>query len=311
MNLPVVGRVWFRGHWYKVEYEGLHLLCSKCGCYGHMIRQCTKAPTPLQVAISTENPAAPMGSEAAATEDMQQSEATVGRAGVAQSQSEVSNNALTPLHVAVNSEAITASPVKETIANHGEIKRGSIMGDSVEDTPDMHGTWLTVTRRKASPKSQPSKTQGPRKVPDRTNSKIRGISKDPILGGALAARKIKERDNRLAHKYSSQGKSTADNYMNEPQGKKRLRASPQVNLNEKEPPRAPNITVRSSSNLANTSSAMEPVKQKEALEQERPIMMNVDHIAGNHYRFVDTDVEQDMECTEPLKELAEDVTAPT
>ncbi|XP_020203712.1 uncharacterized protein LOC109789219 [Cajanus cajan] len=40
LNEPVVGKVWFRNVWFKIEYEGLHLLCAKCGRYGHVARQC-------------------------------------------------------------------------------------------------------------------------------------------------------------------------------------------------------------------------------------------------------------------------------
>lgn len=41
LDQPVVGKVWFRGHWFQVEYEGLHLLCKKCGVFGHIARACT------------------------------------------------------------------------------------------------------------------------------------------------------------------------------------------------------------------------------------------------------------------------------
>ncbi|XP_020228424.1 uncharacterized protein LOC109809499 [Cajanus cajan] len=43
LNVPVVGRFFLNGVWYNVEYEGLHLLCSACGCYGHVLRNCTHA----------------------------------------------------------------------------------------------------------------------------------------------------------------------------------------------------------------------------------------------------------------------------
>lgn len=43
LEQTVVGRLWFRGHWFKVEYEGLHLLCSKCGLFGHLGRNCPGA----------------------------------------------------------------------------------------------------------------------------------------------------------------------------------------------------------------------------------------------------------------------------
>lgn len=35
-----MGRVWLQGHWYHVEYEGCHRICSVCGCYGHLGRDC-------------------------------------------------------------------------------------------------------------------------------------------------------------------------------------------------------------------------------------------------------------------------------
>nr|KYP73208.1 hypothetical protein KK1_005823 [Cajanus cajan] len=43
LNEPVVGRFFLNGVWYNVEYEGLHLLCSSCGCYGHVLRNCHHA----------------------------------------------------------------------------------------------------------------------------------------------------------------------------------------------------------------------------------------------------------------------------
>ena len=37
---PVVGMVFVEDAQYKVEYEGLHIICSNCGCYGHYSRDC-------------------------------------------------------------------------------------------------------------------------------------------------------------------------------------------------------------------------------------------------------------------------------
>lgn len=42
LNKPVVGRVLLQGHWYHIEYEGLHRICATCGCYG------SKSDTPMQ-----------------------------------------------------------------------------------------------------------------------------------------------------------------------------------------------------------------------------------------------------------------------
>lgn len=44
LSKPVIGKIWLQDHWYKVEYEGLHLICAQCGYYGHLARACTRAP---------------------------------------------------------------------------------------------------------------------------------------------------------------------------------------------------------------------------------------------------------------------------
>lgn len=44
LTKPVVGKVCVNGHWYKVQYEGLHMICATCGCYGHHTRDCKKVP---------------------------------------------------------------------------------------------------------------------------------------------------------------------------------------------------------------------------------------------------------------------------
>ncbi|GAU41244.1 hypothetical protein TSUD_97790 [Trifolium subterraneum] len=40
LTKPVVGRVGINGDWYHVQYEGLHIICSQCGCYGHLLKDC-------------------------------------------------------------------------------------------------------------------------------------------------------------------------------------------------------------------------------------------------------------------------------
>jgi hypothetical protein len=38
---PVVGRVRINGDWYyHVQYECLHIICTQCGCYGHVLKDC-------------------------------------------------------------------------------------------------------------------------------------------------------------------------------------------------------------------------------------------------------------------------------
>jgi len=39
---PVVGKIWLNDHWYKVQYDGLHIICTTCGCYGNLHRDYTE-----------------------------------------------------------------------------------------------------------------------------------------------------------------------------------------------------------------------------------------------------------------------------
>ncbi|PNX59710.1 hypothetical protein L195_g051557, partial [Trifolium pratense] len=45
LTKPVVGRVGVNGEWYHVQYEGLHIICTQCGCYGHILKDCTQQKT--------------------------------------------------------------------------------------------------------------------------------------------------------------------------------------------------------------------------------------------------------------------------
>ncbi|XP_057432116.1 uncharacterized protein LOC130724864 [Lotus japonicus] len=65
LTKPVVGNFLFEGFWYKVVYEGLHIICPKYGCYGDRGRECTKPPpTPLPEPTPTPKPAATPAKEA-------------------------------------------------------------------------------------------------------------------------------------------------------------------------------------------------------------------------------------------------------
>jgi hypothetical protein len=37
LTLPVFGKINVNDHWYNVQYEGLHIICGRCGCYDHYI----------------------------------------------------------------------------------------------------------------------------------------------------------------------------------------------------------------------------------------------------------------------------------
>ncbi|XP_058784964.1 uncharacterized protein LOC131659629 [Vicia villosa] len=45
LSKPLVAMLKVQGCCYKIEYEGLHLLCLACGCYGHYKENCPLANT--------------------------------------------------------------------------------------------------------------------------------------------------------------------------------------------------------------------------------------------------------------------------
>lgn len=51
----VVGKIWVNGLWYKVQYEGIHLICINCGCYGHLGRNCPLTQTVSEAATQPHN----------------------------------------------------------------------------------------------------------------------------------------------------------------------------------------------------------------------------------------------------------------
>ena len=40
LEKPVVDRLCVNDKWLQIEYEGLHIICAKCGCYGYHSTDC-------------------------------------------------------------------------------------------------------------------------------------------------------------------------------------------------------------------------------------------------------------------------------
>lgn len=56
VDLTIRSKVNLDGHWYKVQYEGFHIICASCGCYGHVTRNVSKADeTKTMTAEATRN----------------------------------------------------------------------------------------------------------------------------------------------------------------------------------------------------------------------------------------------------------------
>lgn len=112
LNQPVVGKVWVNGYWYKVSYEDLHIICSSCGSYGHLGRNCKKLPP-------QEQPTAPeTAKEPPSPEQPKEKEAKKGD-----------------------------TQIEMDGAEQEEATRST---SAVQEVGDIHGDWLVVSRRKRS-----------------------------------------------------------------------------------------------------------------------------------------------------------------
>lgn len=110
LNQPVVGKVGINDQWYNVEYEGLHIICAQCGCYGHLFKDCGFKP---EVATKDD------GGNDIRREDM--------ASGKSMAEDSVSSK---------NQEAYSVS------SKNQEADSAAIMTDP------LHGEWINVTRKK-------------------------------------------------------------------------------------------------------------------------------------------------------------------
>lgn len=58
LTKPLLAKFWLKGRIWRIQYEGLHMICFKCGCWGHNSSDC---PTNVMVAAAMEQP--PQGHE--------------------------------------------------------------------------------------------------------------------------------------------------------------------------------------------------------------------------------------------------------
>lgn len=117
LSKPVVGKIWLRDHWYRVEYEGLHLICAKCGCYGHLARDCSSPiPPPLQDTSADK---------------------ALGATPSSPGLSDLPND----------QDKIVPQPVEQPLTLTPTVSHGAA-GVVYDLSKDTHGEWLTVTRRK-------------------------------------------------------------------------------------------------------------------------------------------------------------------
>ncbi|XP_057441998.1 uncharacterized protein LOC130733752 [Lotus japonicus] len=130
LTKPVLGVVGLEGTWYQIEYEGLHLLCHQCGCYGHLARNCT-------MPVSSAKPG-PGGDQAAMVVPQKASIPGGGESGI-------------PAAAGQNL-ALETLPRPVDVVGQGGVNPAVIpaqLPKPLIKCPELaHGEWLVVDKRK-------------------------------------------------------------------------------------------------------------------------------------------------------------------
>lgn len=129
LNQPVVGKICVKGTWYKVEYEGLHVLCGKCGCYGHVTRNCSNI----------------LEAEKQVTSVSIDTQAAGGMAVQGMQNMAVPSDSQGPTVHAKSKETI--------IANDKTVIESTTVSAEIKE--QLHGDWMTVSRKKKPPQGPP------------------------------------------------------------------------------------------------------------------------------------------------------------
>jgi hypothetical protein len=122
LTVPVVGKIWVNGHWYKVQYEGLHLVCTNCGCYGHLGRNCNPQNAPItSTNIPTPTP-----------------------------------TSIQPQPTNLDPQPSNTDPVNSAPIQAPAVTKPVPIISNNDSIDELHGDWLLVTRRKKKPINMPT-----------------------------------------------------------------------------------------------------------------------------------------------------------
>ncbi|KAL6555009.1 hypothetical protein OROGR_006267 [Orobanche gracilis] len=136
LTKPVYGRVMIDDDWFKIEYEGLYVICTRCGCYGHRSRECTKPETSkLGPALAKNDP----GKVETAPADATQPNEPLETLAVSKPMTIGESNGST------NLGAKHGPTVTENIK---EINEDVIVVKDDRPEIEVFGDWMTVNRKK-------------------------------------------------------------------------------------------------------------------------------------------------------------------
>jgi len=135
---PVVGRVGINGEWYQVQYEGLHIICTQCGCYGHLLKDCTPPKMKTNAEEEVNNDGAANGKAEPGPKPVEPGSKPV-EPSIKSNESVM--NAQEPLQIiSVTEGALNATDSK-------------LIADDICSPNSLHGNWITVEKKKRNNKS--------------------------------------------------------------------------------------------------------------------------------------------------------------
>ncbi|KAL6555033.1 hypothetical protein OROGR_006291 [Orobanche gracilis] len=136
LTKPVYGRVMIDDDWFKIEYEGLYVICTRCGCYGHRSRECTKPETSkLGPALAKNDPGKVETAPADATQPKEPLETLAVSKPMIIGESNGSTN-------------LGAKHGPTVTENIKEINEDVIVVKDDRPEIEVFGDWMTVNRKK-------------------------------------------------------------------------------------------------------------------------------------------------------------------
>ncbi|XP_057416051.1 uncharacterized protein LOC130710717 [Lotus japonicus] len=177
LTLPVVGKVCIEDYWYNIEYEGLHVICTKCGCYGHRSRECTvqtAAMTPVNPNSGTQSTIQSMVEKQTGVTDPMVAQGTSGPIQV------------TPETPATPDEAAM-------IPENSKTQSAASSPVSLAQEFEMHGDWLVVSKKKKKPHVSQGMQFGARSKGIIMGSSSSGAGSKGMSIGASMPNKSKQR----------------------------------------------------------------------------------------------------------------------
>ncbi|XP_057432779.1 uncharacterized protein LOC130725578 [Lotus japonicus] len=190
LSKPVYGKIMIEDYWYNIEYEGLHIICTKCGCYGHRSRECT---TPPQSKVKEKEQAEPqMKENEMSVEEGANSTPPGGVAGGHKVQPEPRNDIETVAHEVMESPTIVATNNDDCmeVANSkegGPQKKIS----NLKPPEEIFGEWMVVSKKKKKLTKQMAQKVEVKTNKDKGVNANHGQHKSKTNHGALKSKEVK------------------------------------------------------------------------------------------------------------------------